>query len=49
MTDSFKYQKYFVKSAPYGELPDVLANLNKLSHVDEDAEQFQETLQEYNE
>ncbi len=33
MSDSFKYQKYFIKSAPYGELPDVLAHLQKLSHV----------------
>lgn len=33
MSDNQKYQKYFVKSAPYGELPDVLANLQKLSHV----------------
>lgn len=30
----FKYHKYMIKSAPYGELENVINNLNKISPLD---------------
>lgn len=31
---AFRYHKYMIKSAPYGELQNVIDNLNKISPID---------------
>jgi len=31
---AFRYHKYMIKSAPYGELQSVIDNLNKISPID---------------
>jgi hypothetical protein len=44
-----KIQKYVIKSTPYGELNDVLKDLDKLAPLDTTAPAISQALMEYNE
>lgn len=48
MSDSEKIQRYIIKSTPYGELPDVLKDLDKVSPIDLSSSGLQAAVEEYN-
>jgi hypothetical protein len=48
MAEQEKIQKYIIKSTPFGELSDVLSNLNTISNLDLQSPSISSTIEEYN-
>lgn len=48
-SESEKIQRYIIKSTPFGELTDVLKDLDKVSAIDLSSPALQSTVEEYNE
>lgn len=44
-----KIQKYIIKGTPYGELPEVIKDLEKLAPLNLNAPHLSEALQDYHE
>lgn len=47
--EQHKIQKYIIKSTPYGELPDVVKDLEKLAPLDTTSPAVANGLQDYHE
>ena len=48
MSEQEKIHRYVIKSTPFGELQEVLKDLDKVSPIDLSSPALQSTIQEYN-